>query len=78
MGARRGQERSLSLAVAGGGIEMCYSPVSSRFVIFCLENAFMSRFFTSVTAIVVPYYMARMRTILFTCVILCSAIPYGY
>ena len=38
----------------------------------------MSRFFTSVTAIVVPYYMARIRSFLFTCVILNNVIPYGY
>ena len=78
MGTRRGQKPSLSLVVAGGGIEVCYSPVCARLGIFCLENPFMSQFFTSVTDIVFPYYMTRIRSFLFTCVILSSMIPYGY
>ena len=80
MGTCRGQKPSLSLVVAGGGLEVCYSPVCARFGIFCLENPFMSRFFTSVTAIVFPYYLAkRVRSFLFMCVIQYnSVIPYGY
>ena len=57
---------------------MCYSPVCARFGIFCLENPFMSRSFSSVTAIVFPHEMAGIRMFLFTCVIQYSVIPYGY
>ena len=79
MGTRRVQEPSLSLVVAGGGLEMCFYPVCTRLGILCLENLFMSRFFTLVTAIiVVPYYMVRIRSCLFMCVTLYSVIPYGY
>ena len=65
MRTRRGQKPSLPLVVAGGGLEVCYSPVCATLGIFCVENPFMSRFFTSVTAIVFPYYMARIRSFLF-------------
>ena len=69
MGTRRGQEPRLSLVVAGGVLEGFYSPACARFSIFCFENAFMSRFFTSVTALVFPFDMARIRSSLFICVI---------
>ena len=61
MESRRGQKPSLLLVVAGGIVEVCPSPVSARFGIFCLENPFMSRFSLSVTVIDFPHYMVTIR-----------------
>ena len=44
MGCRRGQKPSLFLVVAGGGLEVCSSPVRPICGIFCFENPYLSRF----------------------------------
>ena len=72
MGARLGQKPSYVLVVAGGGLEVCFSPVchvrNIRYLSPVWKLIHMT-IFTSVTAIVFPHSMARMRSFLFTIVI---------